>query len=173
MELTVVEAGEMILLGFGFYGDPFEMSAGWTEENEIGRLWKRLMSYLEKHRERVRHVKDHAVMYELHIYHEDTPRTGEFEVFVGLEVGQLEDVPLQMSVKILPAATYAVFTLRGEQITSDWPWLALSDWLPTAGYAADRTHHIQRYDERFRGLDDLEESVLEVYMPITSSEDAP
>jgi len=50
MEPTMIEKRQMILLGFSFFGDPFKISGGWTEENEIGRLWKRFMAYLSKHR---------------------------------------------------------------------------------------------------------------------------
>ena len=46
MEPQIVEKPQMMLLGLSFFGDPFSLSAGWTEENEIGRLWKRFMAYL-------------------------------------------------------------------------------------------------------------------------------
>ena len=38
-----------MLVGLSFYGDPFDTSGVWTEENHIGRTWQRLMSYLEQH----------------------------------------------------------------------------------------------------------------------------
>ena len=85
MEPKIVEHDEMLLLGFSFFGDPFRSSAGWTEENEIGRLWQRFMAYLAEHRQRIKNVKPEEVAYEVHIQHEETPRTGEYEVFVGVE----------------------------------------------------------------------------------------
>jgi predicted transcriptional regulator YdeE len=166
MEPLIVEKPQMTLLGLSFFGDPFSLSAGWTEENEIGRLWKRFMAYLAGHRQQIRHVVSEAVAYEVHIYHEETPQTGEFEVFVGLQVSKLEDVPLEMSAKILPPATYATFTLEGEQVGQDWPLLIIGEWLPEAGYEADHTHSIQRYDERFKGIERIDESVLEVHIPL-------
>ena len=36
------------LAGFSFFGNPFEQHSGWTEENEIGRLWVRYMAYLHQ-----------------------------------------------------------------------------------------------------------------------------
>jgi predicted transcriptional regulator YdeE len=92
--------------------------------------------------------------------------SGEFEVFAGLEVEALEDVPLELSAKILPPATYAVFTLEGEQINSDWPLMILTEWLPGSGYESDYQYSIQRYDERFKGVHRLDESVVEVYIPL-------
>jgi predicted transcriptional regulator YdeE len=166
MEPRIIESGQMILVGFSFFGDPFQLSAGWTEENEIGRLWSRFMAYVVEHGDRIKRIRDQGAMYELHVYYEETPRTGEFEVFVGLEVGAVEDLPLELSVKFLPPTTYAVFTLQGEQITSDWPILILTDWLPEAGYESDFAYHLQRYDERFKGLDRVEESALDVYIPV-------
>jgi AraC family transcriptional regulator len=168
MEPKIVETGRMILVGLGFYGDPFRLSGGWTEENEIGRLWNRFMTYLGQHHGAIKNVKGERVAYELQIYHEDTPRTGEFEVFVGVEVEELQDPPLEMSVKILPPATHAVFALEGEQIASDWHLMIVAEWLPQAGHESDPRYSVQRYDERFKGVENLAESVVEVYMPIRS-----
>jgi AraC family transcriptional regulator len=166
MEPKIIETQQMLLVGASFFGDPFKLSGGWTEENEIGRTWQRLMAFLEKHPGSIRHVVADNVAYELHVYHPETPQTGEFEVFVGLEVDKLEDVPLEFCAKVLPPATYAVFTLQGEQITSDWPMMIFSEWLPQAGYEGEHTHSIQRYDERFKGVDRIAESILDIYIPV-------
>ena len=165
MEPRVIEKGQMLLLGFSFFGDPFRISGGWTEENEIGRLWNRFIAYLTAHRHCIQHVKTDAVMYEVHIQHKETPGTGEYEVFVGIEVEKLEGVPVEISVKILPPLAYAVFTLQGEQITSDWQKMIV-DWMLRSGYESAYSYGLQRYDERFKGLDRIEESVLEVYVPV-------
>ena len=45
MEPTIIERDKIILVGFSFFGDPFQ-AGEWTEENEIGRLWNRFMAYL-------------------------------------------------------------------------------------------------------------------------------
>lgn len=164
MEPTIIEGNQIILLGFSFFGDPFAISSGWTEENEIGRLWKRFMAYLDKRQDRVKHVKP-GLAYEVHITHEDTALTGEFEVFVGMEVEKLEDVPVEMSVKVLPPSTYAVFTLQGEQIVSDWSKM-IEGWMSGAGYRSAYAYGFQRYDERFKGLQRVEESTLDVYVPV-------
>jgi AraC family transcriptional regulator len=165
MEPKLVETGQLTLLGFSFFGDPFRLSGGWTEENEIGRLWARFMAFLGEHRSRIRHVTSWDVMVELHVEHPETAQTGEFEVFVGLEVERLEDVPVELTCKVLPATTYARFTLRGEQITSDWnKWM--SEWMSNAGYRRAYPYGYQRYGERFKGMERVEESVLDVYVPV-------
>jgi predicted transcriptional regulator YdeE len=166
MEFRVVNKQQMLLVGLGFFGDPFRISSGWTTENEIGRLWQRYMAYLGAHPDSLQQVVEHGVAYEVHIQHEETPRTGEHEVFVGLEVAALEDVPVELSVKVLPPTTYAVFTLRGEQITSDWQTMLGEEWLPDSGYESDFNFGLQRYDERFKGVGRIDESVLELYVPV-------
>ena len=165
MEPRIVDKDRMLLLGFSFFGDPFEFSGDWSEENEIGRLWKRFITYLEKHAPSIKNAKPEEVLYEVHVYHEETISKGLFEIFTGLEVTALEDVPVDLSAKILPPARYAVFTLEGEMITSDWH-LMIHDWLKAAGYQAENTYSFQYYDQRFKGLDNIEESILDVYIPI-------
>ena len=170
MEPTIVERDKITLVGFSFFGDPFAESGGWTDENEIGRLWNRFMAYLADNRARIKHVKNDAVMYEVHVETEETASKGHREIFVGMEVEKLEDVPVEMLVKILPAAIYAVFTLEGEQIVSDWSMM-IQEWMVSAGYEPVYTYGFQLYDERFKGLDNLAESVLAVYVPVKSSGD--
>ena len=166
MEPKIIEKGQMLLLGFSFYGDPFSTSAGWTEENEIGRLWQRFMTYLEKNAHRIKHVTNSQVCYEVHLETEETAQKGHYEVFVGLEIDRLEDVPVQVLLKTLPPTTYAVFTLEGQQITSDWPNTIYRHWLPGSGYQAGHSYMVQVYDQRFKGLDKLDESVMDVLVPI-------
>lgn len=170
MEPTIVEKGKITLVGFSFFGDPFAEGGGWTEENEIGRLWNRFMGYLADHRPRIKHVKDDAVAYEVHVETEETAPKGHREVFVGMEVEKLEDVPVELLVKVLPAATYAVFTLEGEQIASDWSKM-IQEWMLGARYESAYPYGFQLYDERFKGVDNLAESVLEIHVPVKSTGD--
>ncbi len=166
METKIVEKGPILLVGLSFFGDPFQMSGAWTEENEIGRLWTRLMNYLTHNSDRIRHVKSYETSYELHIEHEETALIGEFEVFVGIEVDKLEDVPVQLVVKILPPSRYAVFTITGQMIASDWSRMVYGEWLPESGHEAIPGYSFQLYDQRFKGTQNLDESALDVYIPI-------
>jgi len=166
MEPTIVEGNRIMLVGFSFFGDPFAASGGWTEENEIGRLWNRFVAYVTHHGDRIKHIKDPEVGYEVHITHEETTAKGHYEVFVGVEIAQLEDVPVELSVKILPPTKYAVFTLKGEQITSDWPRMIYHEWMPTSGYQEAYPYIFELYDQRFKGLKHLEASAIDAYVPV-------
>lgn len=171
MKATIVTRDQIILLGLSFFGDPFALSGAWTEENEIGRLWARFMSYMSKNSSRLKHVQGN-VLYEVHVRHEETSSKGHFEIFVGVEVGELEDVPVEALVKIIPAGQYAVFALKGEQITSDWPALVQDEWLPELGYRARQDYGFLVYDERYKGPQNLQESELDAYVPLVSVDDA-
>ncbi len=127
------------------------------------------MAYLTQHRDRIKHVLTDTVAYEVHIEHPETRLTGEFEVFTGLEVERLEDVPVELSVKILPPVTYAVFTLHGQQIASDWEKTIVSEWFSRSGYQSPYNYGFQLYDERFKGVQNIDESILDVYVPVTQT----
>jgi AraC family transcriptional regulator len=169
MEPRIVEQGRMLLVGFSFFGDPFADSGGWTEENEIGRLWQRLMAYLQTQGDRIRHASEAGVMYEVHVIDEEAMARGHFQVFAGLEVDALEDLPPELLVKVLPPTAYAVFTLRGAEIVSDWSTM-MEGWLSSAGFEQAYPYGFQRYDERFKGMDQIEDSLLEAWVPVRRRE---
>lgn len=157
---------QRFLAGFSFFGNPFEQYSGWTEENEIGRLWVRYMAYMSQHQDDLPPALEPGAAYEVHIYHPETVEKGEFEVFVGHLIHDPQQIPTILSVKALPAAPYAVFTLRGKEIVSDWGTEIYMDWLPGSGFRSDFGFNYQRYDENFKGLDWLDDSTLEVHIPL-------
>ena len=165
MEPIILEKPAITLVGMSFYGDPFETSAGWTEENQIGRLWERLMAYLAENPDSIQQRVPIQASYEVHIYGPETMTKGLFEVFVGIQVEGIEAIPVDLLVKLLPPTKYAVFTLQGTQISGDWH-LEIDQWISDAGYQHTLPYSFQYYDQRFKGLDNLEESVLDVYMPV-------
>lgn len=165
MEPVIVTRSEISLVGMSFYGDPFDTHSGWDEENEIGRLWRRLMKYLEGNKHNILHLTNIEAAFEVHIYNPETSLRGVFEVFVGLQVDQIESVPVELLVKTLPPSTYAVFTLKGDEISSDWD-MHIDHWITDAGYQRAGPFSFQYFDQRFQGIDQLAESELDVYMPV-------
>ena len=165
MKPRFVQKKEITLVGLSFYGDPFETSPGWTEENQIGRLWQRLMAYFEENNQAITQCAQADASYEVHIYGPETITKGLFEFFVGFNVIRLGSVPLDLLVKKLPPAEYALFTLEGTQISSDWH-MEVEQWITSAGYQRSLPFSIQYYDERFKGVDQIEESVLDVLIPV-------
>lgn len=165
METKIVDETSIILAGMSFYGDPFDTSDAWSEENQIGRLWQRLMAYLESHQDSLQGDMVQGSSYEAHIYGPETETKGLFEVFVGLRIFEVEDVPYDLTVKVLPAATYAVFTLTGRAIIEDWE-TEMTAWLEQEGYKEAYPYNFQYYDARFKGMDRIDESQIDVYIPV-------
>ena len=167
MEPKIITCEQLNLVGFSFYGDPFRLSPGWTEENEIGRLWVRFMAYADQHREQMASfVVKPGITYEVHIYNDETMTTGLFEVFVGIELADTAQAPLDTVIKVLPATKYAVFTLRGQEIVSDWWQPIYQGWLPSSDFELAHDFHIQYHDGSFKGFDRLDESSLDIYVPV-------
>ena len=170
MEPVIVQKPEINLVGMSFYGDPFDTHSGWDEENEIGHVWQRFMKYLEGNADRLLHLTDPEASYEVHVYHPETTTRGVFEVFVGLQVAQIENVPIELLVKVLPPTTYGVFTLMGDGITSDW-YMHIDQWIAAAGYQRSHPFTFQYLDHRFKGVNRIAESELDVYMPVKKNTD--
>lgn len=166
MEATMIlKKPQIILAGFSFFGDPFSVSAEWTEENEIGRLWQRFMTFTTKSSEAQRCFANAGIAYEVWIEHDDTAAKGHVEVFIGMEVEGPEDVPVELLLKVLPSAAYAVFCLKGQDITSDWN-TAVQGWMAENDYENALPYGFQLYDQRFKGMDKIDESVIDAYVPV-------
>ncbi len=163
MEPRIVQKERMLLVGLDFFGDPFQLSSGWTEENEIGRLWARLIQYMK---EKELQIPLPEQMFEVHIEHFDTRVKGHFEVFVGFEIEKADLAPVDLVLKVLPANTFAIYTLKGKEISSDWETLLVQEWLSKSGYEIADPFNYQLYDERFKGMDRLHESEIDLYIPI-------
>jgi AraC family transcriptional regulator len=170
MQHEIVEQDKLILAGMSFYGDPFKDAEGWSEENEIGRLWHRFNVFWDKGGEWREHVVDPGVAYEVHIEPEDYSETNCFYVMVGVQVEEVEHLPLELVFRVLPSTTYAVFTLKGSEITSNWPDEIYEQWLPSSAYEEAQKFTIERYGPGFRGMDDPE-SKLDICVPIRPKQD--
>jgi AraC family transcriptional regulator len=165
MKPKILERGEIILAGTVFYGDPFESPGGWSEENEIGKLWRRFNTLWDAKRDLIKNVTNPNVGYEVHIEPEEYAETKNFYVMVGVQVDRVEPLPLELSFKVLPATTYAVFTLKGREITSDWPDRIYREWLPNSAYEEAYKFTVEYYGPNFKGMGDPE-SELEIHVPV-------
>jgi AraC family transcriptional regulator len=161
MKPKIIDSEGLNLVGMVFYGDPFKGAEGWSEENEIGKLWTRFIAKEELIKNSVGEGG-----YEVHIEPEEYKDTKNFYVFVGVEVEKIDEVPHEMFVKVLPPTTYAVFTLKGEEIRSNWPESIYKEWLPQSLYEEAHKYLIEYYDStRFKGMDNPE-SELDIYVPV-------
>jgi predicted transcriptional regulator YdeE len=172
MDARIVERGSILLVGMGFYGDPFARASAWDEDNEIGSLWKRFMAFLSASPGAIGDRADRGESwYELHVMECETPKTGRYEVFVGVEVSALRAVPVACSAKMLPAAEYAAVTVRGTEMAGDWMARMYSELIPSLGRRASEAYSFELYDARFKGMDRLSESELDFYIPLLSRDE--
>ena len=165
MNPKIIDLDPITLAGVSFYGDPFETSNVWTAENQIGRLWQRFMTCLEQRKTELDPVINQDVGYEVHIRGEEAEEIGFYEVFVGVEIREVERAPVDLLVKVLPKSTYAVFTLKGSQIMADWND-GIEGWLKESGFKLASPFMFEYYDKRYKGLDRIEESEVDFYFPI-------
>jgi AraC family transcriptional regulator len=166
MEPTFIERDEMLIAGMAFHGDPFHGGNGWTEDNEVGRLWSRFSRFWDNHRDSIKHIVDPGKLYEIWIEPRDFKDTNESCLMIGVEISKIDDLPFELSVKSFPAGKYAVFTLKGDTIKTNWADEIFKKWLPNSGYQEAHKYLFEVYDDRFKGLDDLTNSELDVHLPI-------
>lgn len=158
------------LLGCVFYGDPFHSAKEWSYDNEIGHLWNRFMRLGHEHEDYFASVNTQpGIGYEVHIepsdYDGDTNK--EYYVFVGLSVGDGIEIPLEMFLKVLPRTCYLEFSTpvtRYDVAESVFKEL-LGDG---KNYSQSFPYIIQRYDERYLGLDNPD-SMLDWLIPVEVS----
>jgi predicted transcriptional regulator YdeE len=164
MKTELVFLNALLLGGVDFYGDPFRLKGGWDSDNEIGNTCRRFVEYVTENPVRP-YTADKQVFYEVHIYGKETADKGCFEVFVGEEV-KSSALPIDVCAKYIAASDYLKVTLTGAEITEDW-WKKLdAEFLPPYGVKKLDTYMIQAYDERFKGMEHLEASEIDVYIPI-------
>ncbi len=173
MEVQIEQTPALNLLGLSFFGDPFSASAGWTEENEIGRLWERYMRFYGEHAGELPPPLLPDLMFEAHISHPQTEATGHYEVFVGYaidlapgDVGAIPRVPAPALIKLLPATRTACFTVSGVEITDESKYAEMDQWISTQRLRRSATWIYNRYDSRYKGIDNLSESTLVMCIPV-------
>jgi len=166
MEPKIIEQGQTTIVGMVYYGNPFHDVGAAPEQNEIGKLWGRFNTYLEGNRPAFKHPVDTKVEWELHIGTDEYEETKEYFVMVGIEVSQIEDLPPPIFAKVFPAGQFAVFTLRGKEMTGNWGKAIYQEWLPSSAYGEAYSCTFERYDDaHFKGWGDPE-SEVEIWVPV-------
>lgn len=84
---------------------------------------------------------------------------------VGVEVDRAEPALLELSFKVLPPTTYGVVTLKGSEVTSNWPDKIYQEWLPHSAYEETHKFTVVYYGPNFKGMDDRE-SEWEIHVPV-------
>lgn len=161
-----VHQDPIILLGLDFYGDPFSNSSWWSEENEIGQLWHRFYKSFMPVREKFQPYLINNAYYEMHIMNQDYKEKGHYEIFVGIQINDLPEDTLHYLVKKIKAQAFVKVCLSGEEILSDYYPELERQCVDLFGMKLSQEFMIQTYDERFKGMDKINESEMDVFVPL-------
>jgi AraC family transcriptional regulator len=191
-EYTISESRNLRLLGCVYYGNPFHEAKEWSYENEIGKLWQRFGKLSQKYSSYLEKIAiEPKVAYELHLEPEEYQKSKNYYVFVGIAVDYVDEMPLEFFLKSLPKTQYLQFT--SNVTAQDNAEYFFSKWLNTnfnenitkseeselklepdetinSGYEQAFPYILQRYDDKYKGLDDPD-SELGWMVPIKKLEE--
>jgi predicted transcriptional regulator YdeE len=165
VEFTITNKKKITLAGMDFYGNPYKEAGGWSMQNAIGQLWKRFSAFYDKNKSTVKNLASESG-YEVWVDFEGKADAKDDYIFVGVAVKKLKDLPLELVGKMLPETRYAIFTLKGDEIKSDWPSKVATTWLAQTGLERSYPYIIEYYDsKRFKGVED-KNAELDIYVPV-------
>lgn len=166
MKPIIIEQKIFKLLGCVFYGDPFHEAEEWTYENEIGKLWERFGKSFVKYASLLKRISTNwNIGYELHLEPAEYKKTKNYYVMVGMEVNNIDEIPLEMFVKILPKVDYVKFTTTIENKDEEGMQV-FKNWIPENGLEQAYPFIIESYDQnRYKGLDNPN-SEIDWFIPI-------
>jgi AraC family transcriptional regulator len=168
MDPTITPQKKLKLLGCAYYGNPIHAAKEWSTQNEIGKLWQQYLSLATKYASLLSKTCTSPLGYEVHIEPEEYKTTKNYYVFVGMEVAEFKEIPLEMVLKILPETRYLQFTTKVNN--KDAGALIFKEWMPRHGYMQAYPYVIEAYDpNRFRSVDD-DESEIDWYIPIKETQ---
>ena len=152
MQPEIVDRPEMILAGIA-------ASSASVSELDIAGLWDR---FIEQN-PHISYQVDEEKGYELHIEEERSP-TMHF-CLIGVEVSEVDALPIDVFYKVIPAGKYALYTHHFSDGGYGQAFKTVYDWLEVSEYQSAHAFDIQVYDDRFNGPDDPA-SILEILVPI-------
>lgn len=163
MEPKIMKRDAIKLIGVMYYGD----NKNW----EIPKIWEEFLPLMNT-------IPNSLPVHEAYgvcFYMESFTKNGLFYYLAGCPVSSLEEIPIAMVGKTLPASEYAVFTHKGPLVGKgssirDTYTYAYGTWLPKSPYVSAYAFDFEFYDERFKTessncLDD-KESEIDICIPI-------
>ena len=160
MEPHFITLPRLLVVGVPYFGT--------SAQGEFAQVWTRLEPLLPL----IPNQKPAGpglppVFYGVESYGADMAASGRWFYLAGVEVANLDDVPVQVVAKIVPARQYAVFPYQGllpGQVGELFQY-AYKEWLPKSGYEQAGPFDLERYDHRFKGGQNPE-SVTEICIPV-------
>lgn len=155
MKPRIEEKPEIFAIGYPFYGNP--------EEGRIPHLWDLFNDRVCE----LDFVKPDSRCIGIEFYTKDYEKTGDFFYICSVIVDNLNNIPIDMVAKKLPASKYAVFTYKGtvEKLKDTYTYI-YGTWLPNSGYKMTKYFDFELYiPEKFKGIDNPD-TEFEIWIPI-------
>jgi len=170
MENELIDKEKVYIVGLQHHGSMLDRKD--PIEDQIELLWRSFSDFCQNNWSEIQDkVLNPKLSYEVQRWNEEELEdSGDLYVFVGVEVEDLDYIPLELSGKVIPGGKYLSFKLKGEEIKT-WEEDILQDWFPHDDYWIksfdDYLFHIQCFhEERFKGVENLDDSELTVLVPV-------
>jgi AraC family transcriptional regulator len=152
-----VHREKILLIGICEYGAFFE-SGG------IPRIWDRFIEVIDEVPNRVNaHQSFGLEFYPAEFF---SQQQKQWNYMAAVEVSSLDDIPVTMVGKTLPAHHYALFTHRGAATDLARTFQTIFDeWFPRSDYAPANSFDFELYDARYNPHDESL-SEVDIYIPV-------
>ncbi len=157
MQPNIIQFPRMMVIGVPYFGN--------ASNGAFGKVWGRLGPLLQQ----VPNQKMPKTMLGVEAYTDDMQTSGQWFYLAGVEVSSLDEVPVQLDAKVIPAHSYAVFDHVGRlpgTLAETFAY-AYKTWLPQSGYQQAAPFDLERYDARYLGNDNPA-SVVQVCIPVVA-----
>jgi AraC family transcriptional regulator len=156
MEPKIVELPQFCVIGVSVYGDG--ESGVFTEAWDIFLRIRKGMQW-----------KNEKVGYGVEFYTEEFQKEKKWFYLAGQEVESLDNIPVSMTGKVIPAHTYAVFTSKGPlKALQEMFHYAFHEWLPKSDYEVADWFDFEYYDKRFKGMENPD-TEIDIYIPVNKA----
>lgn len=151
MKPRIVSKDPLKLVGMAYHG-----YHGDVQFRDVAALWQRFISRSST----IANAKGEGAY---GVCFDDKGEDQPFSYIACIEVDSLEDIPIEMVGKTLPANDYAVFTLRGIGNIGKTYQYAYGTWLPNSDYVLAGDYDFEYYGPQFK---DDAESEMEIWIPV-------
>ena len=145
----IIEKDALLLVGLAYYGNP--------DGGAFGKAWDRFIPLIRGIDNR---TEDKG--YGVQMFLPDYQESGQSLYLTAVAVDSLENMPIRLVGKRLPAARYAVFTVTGGSRNIGPTFRHVYNrWFPESGYRRVHPYHFELYDG----------DTVSLYIPVVAIED--
>ena len=153
-EPELVTVDSILLVGIPFYYD-----LKW--KNDLSLQWEIFLNNISLIPDRIVPEKYYQLQY---WFHDQDPDSIFF--FIAAEVTSINEIPIQLTAKILPKQQYLKFYHKGFSNKIGYTYQYIYEkWLPETEYKLPYLYNFEHYGKEHKGPYN-EESISEIYIPV-------